>query len=489
MDYLNPVKKRREKMMLYIGYFLMSIVVILTAVILFYVTEGFGYGNNGTVIQNGLLFFASQPNPANIYINNVLQSSTTNTSMLLPAGNYNVKITKTGYLPWQRTIIVNGGTVERFDYPFLFPAHLITNKITSFASGPAFATESLDRHWLVIQDPSKFNQFEVYDLNKPLNPPSLITIPSSILSPATTSQSWQVVQWSTDNQHFILKHTYNGLQEYILVDITNGSNSVNLTKTFSSIPFTTVSLLNNQYNQYELYNSATKQLDYVSLSAPQVINASLSQVLAYKTYGSNIILYATTLNAPRGKVLIEEQVGSKIYIIKTINPSTKYLLDLTTYDSTPYVVVGDSTNSKVYIYQDPISQINNNPSYVPAPIQVLLVPNPNFISFSDNAQFIMAENANHFAVYNIQSGYAYNYIVPYQLQAPQKTAFWMDGDRLTYVSNNRLIVFDYDEANLHVLMPASPNYLPFFDGSYQYIYTLVTSGKVTNLTQTSTIAR
>ena len=41
--------------------------------------------------------------------------------------------------------------------------------------------------------------------------------------------------------------------------------------------------------------------------------------------------------------------------------------------------------------------------------------------------------------------------------------YWGDGDRLTYVTNNNLIVFDYDMANLHVLMPADPTYLPFFD--------------------------
>ncbi len=489
MDYINPIKKRREKITLYVGYFLMTILVILTTIILFYITEGFGYSKNGNVIQNGLLFFSSQPNPANIYINNKLQSSQTNTSMLLPAGNYSVKIIKSGYLPWQRNIIVNGGLVERFDYPFLFPAHLITNKIANYVSPPGFATESLDRHWLVVQDPSQFNEFYIYDLNNPLNPPTLITIPTSILSTATSSQSWQLVQWSSDNQHLVLKHIYDGSEEFILVDITNGSKSVNLTKTFNNISFNSLSLLNNQYDQYDLYNSQSQVLDSVNLSAPLVINFSLSQVLAYKTYGSNNnILYVTSLNAPSGRVVVNERVGSNTYIIKTLAPSPQYLLDLTTYNSTPYVVIGASNDSKVFIYQDPIGQINNNPSYVPAPIQVLLVPNPNYISFSDNAQFIMVENANHFAVYNIESGYAYNYIVPYQLQSPQATASWMDGDRLTYVTNNNLIVFDYDMANLHVLMPADPTYLPFFDVSYQYIYTISTKNNVTSLTQTSMLA-
>ncbi len=488
MDYLDPRKAHRDKVLLFVGYFLMTIVVTLTTIILFYVTEGFGFGKNGSVIQNGLLFFSSQPNPANIYINNKLQSSQTNTSMLLPAGNYKVSIKQTGYWPWQRNILVNGGTVERFDYPFLFPKHLVTSTIGSFSGIPNFASQSLDRHWLIVENPNQFGQFFVYDLTKPLIPPTTITIPTSVLSASTASQSWQLVSWSNDNKHVVLNHIFGSQNEFILVDINNGSLSVNLTKTFSNISFNSLSLINEQFNQYDLYNSTTDQLVNVSLANPLIINSTLSQVLAYKTYSNNVILYATTLNAPNGKVSIDEQIGTKIYIIKTTSPSPSYLLDLTNYNSIPYLVIGQTNDPKIFIYQDPVSQINSNPSYVPAPLQGLVVPGVNYVSFSDNAQFIMAENMNHFAVYNIESGYAYNYIIPQKLQAPQTNATWMDGDRLIYTANNHLIVFDYDGINFHQLMPANPNYLSYFNTNYSYVYSLANKNNKIDLTQTSLIA-
>ncbi len=491
MDYLDPLKNRRDKRLLFIGYFLITIMIALTTLVLFYVTEGFGVNGNGSVIQNSLLFFSSQPNPANIYINNKLFSSQTNTSFLLPAGTYNVKIARSGYTPWQRSIIVNGGTVEHFDYPFLFPSKLITTNLMSIDSLPTLDTQSLDRRWLLVSNPNQFNQFFLYDLNNPTNNPVIDTIPTSVISTAKTSQSWKVIQWSSDNQHLILEHIYDGQTEFILVDIQNPALSVNLTKTFTNLSFDKIVMINNQYNYYYLYNSTSQQLSSVSLASPQVINMTLYNILAFKAYSNNIILFATNDTSKSGKVLIEEQVGSKVYIIKSLNSASRYLLNLTSYNSIPYVVIGDSNSDKIYIYQDPISQLNNNPTLSPGPIQVLLIQNPSYISFSDSSQFVVAENMNHFAVYNFQSGYAYNYSIKSQLDQPQTNAVWMDGDRLTYVSNGNLIVFDYDGANLRVLSKSNPSLLSFFNKNYSDIFSILDNNNSSSsyFTETSLVAQ
>ncbi len=491
MDYLDPLKNRRNKILLIVGYFLISIMIGLTTVVLYYVTEGFGVNNSGQVIQKGLLFFSSQPNPANIYINNALYSAQTNTSFLLPAGTYNIKITKTGYSPWQRSIIVNGGTVEHFDYPFLFPSKLSTKRLSSINGIPSFDTQSLDRRWLLVSDATQFNQFNLYDLNNVTSPPTVVTIPSTILSPATTSQSWHLIQWSSDNRHVLLRHDFDSSSEYILVDTQNPAASINLNKTFNNLSFNQLSMINNQYNLYYLYDSTNDNLYSVDIASPQVVNQTLSNVLAYKSYSTNTLLYVVSDASNNNKVLVEEQVGSKTYIIKSLLPATKYLLNLTTYNSVPYVVIGDSNTGKIYIYQDPISQLNNNPDSAPGPIQVLYIKNPNYLSFSSTAQFVMAENANTFAVYNIESGYAYNYTVNLPMDSPQVNAEWMDGDRLSYVSGGKLVVFDYDDANMRILSAANSNLFAYFSPDYSELYSIVSSGNSSDsfLTQTSMIAQ
>jgi hypothetical protein len=68
----------------------------------------------------------------------------------------------------------------------------------------------------------------------------------------------------------------------------------------------------------------------------------------------------------------------------------------------------------------------------------------------------------------------------------------MDGHRLVYVSNGEAVVFDYDYQNRQALVADRPEYVPAFDGSYKYLYTLmpdkITSAKLT-LSQTPLLTK
>ena len=121
------------------------------------------------------------------------------------------------------------------------------------------------------------------------------------------------------------------------------------------------------------------------------------------------------------------------------------------------------------------------------PAQTLRVNQPNYISFSDNARFVMVENANSFHIYDAETEHGYLYRTNQPIDAPQQHAEWMDGHRLTYVSGGKLIVFDFDSVNVQTLMPALPGYVPFFDQSYRFVYSLApaTTGGTTALTSTS----
>jgi hypothetical protein len=83
----------------------------------------------GQVLQNGLVFVSSQPAGAAIYLNGERYKSNTNTRVTVPANSYTLRISQTGYRSWERPISVNGGDVQHFDYPFLFPEKLRTTDV------------------------------------------------------------------------------------------------------------------------------------------------------------------------------------------------------------------------------------------------------------------------------------------------------------------------------------------------------------------------
>jgi len=105
----------------------------------------------------------------------------------------------------------------------------------------------------------------------------------------------------------------------------------------------------------------------------------------------------------------------------------------------------------------------------------MTINHPTYDSFAPTAQFILVENNNSFAIYDIYSDIIYHYQAKYPLQAPQQHVQWMDGDRLAYVSNNQLIVTDYDNTNRQVLNTALPQYLTFFAPNYLSYFNLASA--------------
>ncbi len=484
MDFLDAKKQLQHRIILLLGYVLIAVGIVIGTVVLVYQAYGFGLAKNGTVIQNGLLFFSSQPHPAEIYINGKHQTGRTNVRLSLPANIYKVQLKRDGYQDWQRTIELDGGSVEHFDYPFLFPKHLDSKSIQSYAAPPVLATQSPDRRWLMIVQPNNLANFTVYDLKNPEKPATTLVLPDGLLSNPATSETWQLEEWADDNQHVILQHNYDNTSEFILVDRINPERSLNIDRTLNTHP-DKLTLKDKKYDQYYLYKLADQSLQSASLKAltPQPV---LSKVLAYHSYGNNTLLYATPSGAPTGTVAVKLVNGNQTSEVRHLPVGTNYLLDLTKYSGTFYVVIGVDTSDRVYIFKDPAGQYNQDSHHVVVPTQVLHVTQPNHVSFSASAQFIMAESGTRFGVYDIENKTGYNYIRDSVLDAPQAYAVWMDGNRLTYTSQGKLQVFDYDNQNSQTLGAAHGNYMPFFAPNYKFLDLIAptAASKQFNLVQT-----
>ncbi|HEX7368508.1 MAG TPA: PEGA domain-containing protein, partial [Candidatus Saccharimonadales bacterium] len=295
MDFLDPKFQKRHHIQLVIGYIFVTIAILFATLVLLYQAYGFGLNNKGQVVQSGLIFVSSHPSGAQIYLNGVLSSSATNARLSVPSGTYTLKITRSGYRDWQRPISVIGGTVERFDYPFLFPTNLVTSPVGSYVSAPALATQSPDKRWLlVLRHTTPDLTFDEYDLTNPKAPPTVLTLPATVYTPSAAS-TWQAVEWSSDSAHLLLQHTYSGKTEFIVMDRTDPTKSVNLNATLNLAPSSRVNLFNGQYDHYYVYDTAAQTLQTVSLTDP-VAQPLLDHVLDYKTYAGSVVLYASSLS-------------------------------------------------------------------------------------------------------------------------------------------------------------------------------------------------
>lgn len=491
MDYLDLKKEARHRILLFTGYACIAVAIGLTSTVLLHQAYGFGVQKDGNVTQNGLAFFSSQPNPANVIIDGKPTRYSTNTRVSLASGIYNVELSRAGYNSWERTIEIKGGGVHHFDHPFLIPTTLTTREVKAYSPAPGLTIQSSDRRWLMVQQPNSMLGFEVFDLKSPEKPPTTLTLPSTLVTKTTGPQSWKYISWASDNENVLLEHIYDGKSEFVLVNRTAPEESRNLNSLLGVQP-SKLTFIDKKFDKYYLYNQTSRTLQTASISAPTPVTV-LENVIAYKSYGTDTILYATDKDLPTGTVAVRLKSGDKTYNIRTFAAGSNYLLDLTKYSGDLYVVAGSSSLGKVYIYKDPIGQTNtidqaqsptkkSNP-----PVSVLRVNAANYISFSNSAQFIMAQNGNQYGVYDFENERVYNYTTSQPMDSPAVNATWMDGSRLSYVSGGKTFIFDYDYTNPQFLSAASGNYLPAFSPDYKSVYTLSPAAVVAqiNLLETS----
>jgi hypothetical protein len=481
MDFLDPKKERRNRLLLLIGYCFVALAIGIATLVLLYQSYGYGIDRQGNVTQNGIVFASSQPSGAAIYLSGKRYKSNTDTRMVVPAGSYTMQISATGYRSWQRPIVVAGGDVQHFDYPFLFPQQLKTSSVADLNALPSAAIQSLDRRWLLLTKTGASGVFTEYDFKNPAKPVATeVALPSGSFTPGDGQQTWSQVEWATDNRHVLLLHGYqsgtNTNHEYVLLDRDAPENSLNVTSTLKLSANQVPSLYNNRVEQFYVYDASSATLERVNAADASVVS-TLTHVLAFKTYAADKLLYIAD-QPPSGKATPNQvsavlQDGQKTITLRTLPAgASSYSLNLAQYSGDWYIAVAATNDSSVYVYKNPQTQVTKDADGYPDVFRRLPLSNPSYLAFSSNTQFLLAENGQDFAVFDFENIDQYHYRATAPLDQPQTHATWMDGDRLTYVSEGKLQVFDYDHRNQQTLVDMSPNYLPFFSSDYKYLYAL-----------------
>jgi len=471
MDFLDPKKKQKYQIKLFIGYGLMAVLIGIVTVILAFLT--FGYNVNlktGDITQNGMLFVDAHPQTASVIINGVNKGQT-DQRLMLPAGNYDVVLKRDGYRTWTKKISMEGGRIIRLVYPFLFPEKLVSAEDLLLAGQPPIVSQSPDHRWLLAQKPGDYLGYNLIDLNGSVAVAADLTLPKGLLVNTGHSHNIKIVEWSSDNRHVVLKHSYDKGFEFVLLDIEQPSLTVNLSKKFNS-SFTDVSLKNKSFNNYYLFDRPTQSLKTASINSDSV-NVILSNVLEYKSYGNDTILYATNEGATSGHVLIKVKDGDKINTVRDFPAGTSYLLDITRFDNKWYIAAGAVSEEKIYVLRNPMDFVRKDPNAKIIPAATLRIKNAGHISFSTNSRIIAVQAGADFAVYDAETDRNYKYKV--ESDNPAVMAEWMDGHRLSVVKNGKIVIFDFDGTNTQVLSSSFAGLEPYFNKDYKILYSIASS--------------
>lgn len=466
MDFLDPKKRLAHRRRLFIGYFLVATAILVVTYILVLITSGYGYDRKtGTIIQNGLVFVDSHPIGSRIYINGQDKGDVAG-RFVLEEGKYKIELKRNSYRTWVRELNLDGSSIERLVYPFIFPTKLIEKDIQTFDTQPDLITASPDRRWILAHRSAAPNNFIVIDTSKKQPVASSITLPATVFG-THTNQTLTAVEWSTDNRHVLLKNTYDGGSDFIMFDREDPAASVNIDDAMGH-SFAQIALRDKKYDQLYVYdNGLLETLDIKN----KALNIVAQHVASFWPYGSNMVVFATTEGAQAGKALIKIHQDDKSYTLRTVAASDVYMLNVAEFSSHLYVVAGSADEGRAYVYEDPVDFLKQGTPTVPAVKALLKTPGATFATFSANARFIAVQGGSTFAVYDAEANRQYRYDTGLALASGQK-AVWMDGHRMNLLSNNKSYVFDFDGANKQELNTVVAGNIALFDQGYTAMYSL-----------------
>lgn len=468
MDFLNPKKKRAHIRRLYIGYGLIAILLSISTLALVIVANGYGVNRRGAITQNGIVYVDTSPVSADIYIDGT-KRGTADARFVLEEGDYTISLSREGYRTWQKDFTLEGSSIERLIYPFLFPQDLKATEIQKYDTTPDIVSASPDRQWIVEHRASDMNNFTVINTSTEENTTTTITVPSSIL-PTRPNQKLEAVEWSYDNRHLLFRAVFDGGSEYYMLDREKPNESLNLTQVFGH-NFSKVVLHDKRYDLLYVYSSSTGLVEAADLRTGQ-LNPIASRILAFFPYGSSKMIYVTKDDAPTGMVNVTLLDGDQTYALRSLPESPAYFLNMASYDGNEYVIVGANTDKKAYLYQDPFGSIKRSPLKAAAVKALLKVDSTiTSVEFSANTQFIAVQGGSTFAVYDAENNRQYRYDVDLELSDGIK-AQWMDGHRLMLASAGQLNAFDFDGTNKQTLTNVTAGFIPMFDRDYKVMYTV-----------------
>lgn len=472
MDFLDPNKKRSNKIKLYTGYVLVAVAISLAALILLFVNAGYRLDGKGNVTQNGLLFVNSRPDGADTYIEGVHGKykafGKTNTKFEIPEARYRVTIKKAGYRDWGREMSIDGGAVERLAYPFLFPEKLQSTDMKTYSLAPKIVSSSPDRNWIIVQHPDNILTFDIFNANEPEKPVTNFTIPQSVLSPHKVQQKLELVEWSSDNDNILFKHTYDDQVEFVIASKDQPEKSYNVNKKTNQNPLT-VSLKDRKVDQLYLHMANDGLLQLVDIKTG-ALTPLVNKALAYKTHGDDMLVYVAPI-ADSNLVSVRIKNKDKDYELRQLPVSTGYVVDVARFDNAWYVVAGAASGDRVFVYKDPLSVLASSSPKKSIFARTLRIKNPQKASFSANARMIAVQSGQSFAVYDAENDRQYKYTINDTFDT-NRPVEWMDGHRLVSSTGGSVLVFDFDGINQQKLMAIDSSTDVMFDRDYDNAFSL-----------------
>lgn len=314
-------KKKLQNARVIMTNIFMGVSVVAIVFVLMLIAMGYGFNDKGRLEQSGLIQISSNPKGATVEIDGDTQFSHTDFNKMLSSGDHRVKISKTGYDTWEKTINVDPGLLTRVEWARLFPIKTETTTVTNFSNLRLAEFSSERKHLLAIEHDSNIAHY-INIQGEKINTQKVSL--HELLSDKTDEVlegTIQLIAWNENGNKALLTWTHSQKTTWHLVDFENSTKSINLNKKFG-MTFTDIHIANESASKlWALENGNVHIIDTSNQNISGVLVSDVEQF----TNNKDVIAYVGTdsddKNYRKIRIFKEGEKGSTTILnLKEENP-------------------------------------------------------------------------------------------------------------------------------------------------------------------------
>ena len=445
--------KRRQSLKVIISEAIMVLAVIAMVSVLALIVSGYWLNSDFEVERQGMVQVSSIPTGADLDIDGTSSwLQRTNTSRVVSSGEHTITVSKEGYDSWSKSINVSEGLLYRLHYPRLFLQNRTAEKTLDTKSA-TFATFSPDHDKLLLVGDT--TEWQVVNLKNDKLEPKKINL-AKYLPGVSLAENANVglfsgtiltADWDRDSRHVLLKIQSNDVIEWVLIDIENDKNSLNLSKEFGT-NFDTIKILDNSSsNLLSVQNGNLHKIDVPG----RLISAILVENVISFDHFENEIVYIAASGADKYTAGIFKLGDSEMHKLATYSEPAKIVLSKF-YDEM-YITILQNDTVSLYEKTDFKFVQDYTLSFSPAIIKV-----------GHNGEFIIMYSDNQLATLDMEA------LLVLEWQTDGERFGWLDDDMIYSVSGGELYVYDFDGLNRRMLAKNVSSYFPATITDNKWLY-------------------
>ncbi len=455
---MEPTKrKKHQDLKIIISEALMVCAVIITVIILALVVSGYWINSDFKVERQGMLQISSFPIGADVHIDGEASSwlQRTNTSKVLPIGEHSITLTKEGYDSWSKTVDIKEGLLYRLHYPRLFLQNRTTEKVLSTTGAVTASLPSSHNFLLLTNNTTKWSLVkldtdrlkpETIDVSKYF---SCISIADGASAGIFTGEIIDA-DWDYDAAHVLFRVKSDTGTEWVLLDVRNPANSLNLTKEFAG-DFSDVKILDNSASTLlVVQNHNLRKIDVANRSISAVL---VENIVNFDHYNDEIVFVASEQTSPENYSVGLLKIGDdKATEFTSVFTPAKAVISK--FYEEKYITILDDAKVSIYKKDDPESAFASYElSFTPQEMMV-----------GHDGEYIIMASDTQIATIDMESQLLREW------EVSNATFGWIDNDMIYSISEGELIVYDYDGLNRRVIAKNASSHFPAAISDNKWLY-------------------